>query len=611
MSLESRGIRFGVVSVALVAAFCVLQKMACGQEPDEQRQLESGQRTDRLGDGNSEAQSIEEMFDNVARAKAKRAKADPTEHATDAPAGVNGLRSQGLPGFESQGRLSPRSGTLPSSHVPFSIQHPENSLRRHFGAGGGLFQREDAAERVTAFRDDLGKFDRQCASLLQLMRDDSLRNPAIRTVLPMASRISSDARMLLQNVGPRGPLTELAASYRVLDQGWRQFAFRLHDVRISNDALAAVQQCEQLINRMSSSLGMGPQFDRHGMHDLLLVMATNLQTLSGDLRLADVATAARQRLSRELRLMRQNALNSADRVGEENQQQVVRGLSELATRWRLLSPELSRVIDAHVQRSAQNVAENFRRAHALVWMEMPQDEGRVPASASRLELLCRDLVGQLNSRTAIAGEGLDRDRLLVAADQVLKKIQVLNLQIGRQDPRPSVQKTFSELDRGWQGVAPLLRNSALVNPATLTGIHSELDRLRQVFATAGAEGKPVEVQSLLQTAAAIESTAAFVDSDLRRFSRLLSPPDFRERLLNASAGFHQHATRFHQLLDQRADLAAVEQAAGVMEKSWQRLSVDLRDIESHGISAQRGSHLKRDLAELVEYMAAVTSALKL
>jgi len=286
-------------------------------------------------------------------------------------------------------------------------------------------------------------------------------------------------------------------------------------------------------------------------------------------------------------------------------------LSELATRWRLLSPELSRVIDAHVQRSAQNVAENFRRAHALVWMEMPQDEGRVPASASRLELLCRDLVGQLNSRTAIAGEGLDRDRLLVAADQVLKKIQVLNLQIGRQDPRPSVQKTFSELDRGWQGVAPLLRNSALVNPATLTGIHSELDRLRQVFATDGAEGKPVEVQSLLQTAAAIESTAAFVDSDLRRFSRLLSPPDFRERLLNASAGFHQHATRFHQLLDQRADLAAVEQAAGVMEKSWQRLSVDLRDIESHGISAQRGSHLKRDLAELVEYMAAVTSALKL
>ncbi|MDE0865872.1 MAG: hypothetical protein OSA98_18960, partial [Rubripirellula sp.] len=548
------------------------------------------------------------------RAKAERAKGERARPSSDPQqaetAGGDVFQGRlGNRGVDADGRLIPRAGVPRPNHSPVPAQFPENSLRNRFGSENGLSSRNSAAQRVKAIREDLGKFDRQCASLLQLLQDDSLRNQTIRSVLPLANRISSDARVILQNGGVSQQRFDFGDSYRVLDQGWRQLAFRLRDLGgVSSDALAAFHACDQLINRMSRELGVGPQFDRHGLHDLLLVTATNLQTVHDDLRLAEISNGVMQRLSRELRLIRQNALNEADRVGEASQEDVVRGLNGLTLRWRLVRTELDRITDVHLQLRVQSVGENFRQAHALVWIDMPYDDAIVPSSARRLELLCQQLVGQLTSIASNADDDFDRDRMLATAVEMCGMVRDLNEQINRRDPRLSLQTTFSELDRDWAEFEPLLRNRAWGNNSTVAGIHSECRRLRSALATGGVGVQLVDFPRLRRTAAAIESTAAFVDADLQRYSRLLTPLAFRERLLTASAGFQQTAKRFHELLDQRADISAVRIAAGVMSESWQRLSVDLREIESHGISVTRGTQMKRDLRELMEYVAEVSSA---
>ena len=69
---------------------------------------------------------------------------------------------------------------------------------------------------------------------------------------------------------------------------------------------------------------------------------------------------------------------------------------------------------------------------------MPYDDAIVPSSARRLELLCRDLVGQLTSIASHADDDFDRDRMLATAVEMCGMIRNLNEQINRRDPRLSL-----------------------------------------------------------------------------------------------------------------------------------------------------------------------------
>jgi hypothetical protein len=83
----------------------------------------------------------------------------------------------------------------------------------------------------------------------------------------------------------------------------------------------------------------------------------------------------------------------------------------------------------------------------------------------------------------------------------------------------------------------------------ISSIDGELQRLRTAFGVANDAFKPMDRSRLLQTAAAIESTAEFVSAGLNRFSRLLTPLTYRETALAAASAFMQSAKRFHLTID--------------------------------------------------------------
>jgi len=550
-------------------------------------------------------QSIEDMFENVARAKAERSK-------ENSPVGsAKGQSERGVISLSSPGRA-----TVPPARVPFPRQDfPQNSLRSSLRPGQPLTARplairQSLVVRSVGFQDDLRRLDGHCASLAQLLRDDSLRNPAIRKALPVANRLSSEARMVFQEGTGNSVASDVVESYGRLDRDWHQLEFQLRGLGgLSGDALESMHQCEQLVSRMSRQLALVPQFDRGKLRNLLLVVGSKLETLGDDLRFADIADGGRHELARALRLLRQDALNLVDRVEVFQHQDVVLGLRNLNDRWWQIAPTLSEIADAHVQHRVQGVTECFRRAHALLWIDLPADDRVLPAIASRLVVHCRLVVATLNESLANPDQLAGAERIMLVAQQLLESSEALSGQISQSVSAESSQRVFLEVERAWSQLRKQLVDSGLVGRQMVAAIDDELLRLRTSLRIERKPPEPVAQRRLLRTAAAIESTAEFIDADLQRYSSLLTPLTFRTTALSASSAFLQSAKIFHQLIDRQADAVTVARADATMQEHWKRLFQSLSQIQLHGVSSQRARNLMQDQRELVEYMSEISTAL--
>ncbi|MDA8967891.1 hypothetical protein N9F76_01215 [bacterium] len=598
-----------ITSVCLCSATLLQAQLASppqgGGQPSEQ-----GQGT----------QSIEDMFENVARAKAERSK-------ESSPVGsANGQSERGVISLS-----SPERATDFPSRVPFPRQgFPQNSLRSTLRPRQPLTARPVAIRQSlvvqsAGFQDDLRRLDGHCANLAQLLRDDSLRNPAIRKVLPVANRLSSEARMVFQQGTDNSVASDVVESYGRLDRDWRQLEFQLRGLGgVSGDAFEAMHQCEQLVSRMSRQLALVPQFDRGKLRNLLLVVGSKLETLGDDLRFADIADGAiadgaiadgaiadgaRHELARALRLLRQDALNLVDRVEVFQQQDVVLGLRNLNNRWWQIAPTLRGIADAHVQHRVQGVTECFRRAHALLWIDLPTDARVLPAIASRLVVHCRLVVAVLNESLANPDQLVGTEPIMRVAQQLLGDSEALSAQISRSVSAESSRRVFLEVERGWSELRKQLVDGGLVGRRMVAAIDDELLRLRTSLRIERNTQEPVDQRHLLRTAAAIESTAEFIDADFQRYSSLLTPLTFRTTALSASSAFLQSAKLFHQLLDQQADAVTVIRAGAAMQENWKRLSQSLSQVQLHGVSPQRARNLMQDQRELVEYMSEISTAL--
>ncbi len=548
-------------------------------------------------------QSIEDMFENVARARAERTKGEQPLAPDNGQLGDDLVPSPGTLG----------GGNFPSRTPFLPGRIPQNTLRDSLSAGDPFAARPQAIRqsivlRSAAFQDDFRSLDRRCASLAQLLRDDALRNPVIGQVLPSANRLSSETRMMLQNASVNTQVSDALESYRRIDRGWRQLAFQLRGlVGVSGEAIEAAHQCDQLISRMSRQLGLGPQFDRGKLRDELLVIGSSIHSLGEDLRLADISLGARQSLSRGLRLLRQDALNFVDRVEYFEQADLVRGLNALNARWEQIALAIGEIADVHVQYRVQGVTESFRKAHGILWIKLPPHDAVLPAAASRLVMHARNLLSRLEEKLVNADQLTGAERIRLSARNLLAKSEVLSEQVSRNDSLVTLQSNLAEIQQGWLEFRTQLLNDQLVGLQMILSIDGELQRLRTALGVANDAVKPMDRRRLLQTAAAIESTAEFVSADLNRFSRLLTPLTYRETTLAAASAFMQSAKLFHQTIDHQADAVTIRRAADAMQKNWNLLLPNLAQIQLHGLTAYQARNLLQDQSELVEYISEVST----
>lgn len=567
-----------------------------------------------LGEQQNKTQSIEDMFKNVARAKAERNQLESSGGAASGP-----LNRGTLPVTRpSDGNKFPSRSAFPRQDFPAnSLRFPPRVSEPLRGAeplsvnpltASPLGLRQSVVLRSVEFQNDLKRLDRQCASLAQLLRDDSQRNSAIKHVLPTANRLSSDVRLLLQNTNANSPTGSVVQAYRGVDQGWRRLEFQLRGLGgIGGDALEAVHECDQLINRISRQFGLLPQFDREQLDNLLLVVGTKLGTLSDDLRLADVGERVRHSLVGTLRLLRQDALNLADRVDGFEQKNVVIGLNRLNAQWKRVAPTLEGIADVHVQHRVQDVTTCFRQAHGLLWIVLPPDADVLLAAGGRLVAHCRLLVADLSQRLANADQLTGFEQIRLGAQSLLENSESLNDQISQGVPFASWKPSLMNLQRSWAALRVSLVSSELVKRQMVLAIDNELQRLGAGLGIQNDAGEAFDHKQLLRIAAAIESTAGFVDADLQRYRSLLAPMTFRDTTLTASSAFLQSAKLFHQLIDQQADAGTVSRAAVALQDSWRRLFSGLSQIQLHGVSELRARNLLQDQRQLVEYISEVST----
>lgn len=556
-----------------------------------------------LGERDKKTQSIEDMFKNVARAKAERNQLDSSDGV------ASGQLNRGtLPMVRPSG-----SNAFPSPTAFRGQGVPQNSLRIRAAAPLNtrpLVLRQAVVLRSLEFQDDLKRLDRQCASLAQLLRDDSQRNPAIKNVLPTANRLSSDVRMMLQATSANSVSGISVEAYRGVDQGWRYLEFQLQGLGgLGGDALESIHECGQLISRMSRQLSLVPQFNREKLHNLLLVVGTKIGTLSDDIQLADIDARLRRSLVGTLRLLRQDALNLVDRVDDFAQEDVVVALDKLNAQWMRVATTLERIADVHVQHRVQDVAKCFRQAHGLLWIVLPPDADRLMAAGARLVAHCRLLVTDLRGRLANADQLTGSEQIRLGAQTLLQNSESLDDQISKGAAFESWKPSLMNLQRSWSSLRVSLVSSGLVKRQLVLAIDNEFQRLDAGTGIQHAGHEAFDEKRLLRIAAAIESTAGFVDADLQRYKSLLTPLAFRDTTLSASSAFLQSAKLFHQLIDQKADAGTVSRAATDLQASWRRLLSGLSQIQLHGVSAYRARNLLQDQRELVEYISEVATVL--
>ena len=545
-------------------------------------------------------QSVEDMFNNVARAKAERNKGD-------AGVGQEGARSSGFPdaGGPPENLFAPRT--------PFTGRFPSDNLRE-LSPYPGTYPADPQQVRASivlrsiGFQQELKSLDSRCASLAQLLRDDAVRNPLIGEALPSAIRLSSEVRRMLQDSSSRFGISGGIESYQRLDQGWRKLEFKLRDLTgVSGESIEAIHQCELIVNRMSRQLGVDPQIDRRGMRDNLIVIAAQLKILEQNLKLVDMSSAQRQVWSRSIRVLRQDVLNFGDRIADFDQSMVAEGLKNLNARWQQVEGWLRTTADIHIQFLVRNLNEEFHRIHGLLWLSVAPDVDALSGATSRLLAYCQSLQLRVDEKLANADGLTDSERIKLAAGNLLVDGKALAEQISMGASRSQQQAALVRFQNGWVEFRSQLETTKLVERHMLAAIDGELAQLRGHLELQGDEVQLVSRDKVLRTAAAIESTAEFISADLNRFSSQLFPQTYRDTVLYAASDFMQSAKLFHQAVDTRMNSATISQMASGLQTKWSRLHGSLSQIQQHGLTPPRGRNLLQDQREMVEMITVIST----
>lgn len=179
----------------------------------------------------------------------------------------------------------------------------------------------------------------------------------------------------------------------------------------------------------------------------------------------------------------------------------------------------------------------------------------------------------------------------------------------RGDRRAQLEGLFASIDRDWSRLSPLLRRLSSLNYGTVSAIDHECGHLRDALGVAGDPGQSIGYDGLMEVAASLEATSAYLDADVRRYARYVGPNSYRQQLLESSEAFYGDAKGLHKLVSNRGDLRSLQRLAGNLLDDWQKLSASLAVIESRGLSAARAANLQRDRRELVSMVAKVSAAL--
>ncbi len=486
------------------------------------------------------------------------------------------------------------------------IPLPPNQGRR----GDGPKSINTSSQEVADLAQHLIDFHAAYQPLMQDLREDATSNPVIRQLMPEAYQIAADTRVLIQRCDGMTSVEPLIEPYSELDARWRQLSFRLRAVPgLDNQGTAGVRNCDKLIGTIGRNLHIQPQFDRHGLHDLMLIAATHMESLLDDLELAPIDPRDAKRLTHDLRLLRQQLLAESGRVDDVTYDEAVTKFSDFTARWSQFSQQIYAINDPHLTRRLDRIRSCGDQTYELLWIPPPYNAGTLTAAAQRLEDDCGKILDLLTIRSMVSLDPRDQIRLLESSRRMYRASQEFAKMTTGNATRQDLQQRFSEIDNDWSFVNATCRRLPLISGAPLAAIENQCQQLRGALGSNLAGGPVIEQEELLQLAASLEGSAEYFEADLKRYERYLNPPEYRKSIFDATHEFYDHAKDLHEAVHQREPLSRLQQEAEQMLDGWQQLTTDLGDIQSHGLSNNRAESLRRTHQNLAPIVAQIAAAL--
>lgn len=496
--------------------------------------------------------------------------------------------------------------------VPSSIRPPSHrpgqpaSINRNQPPASINVRSREAAE----FAQNLVNFSGSIDPLVRELRAGAAQNPSIRAALPEAYQVAADSRALLQRCDGLSSLDPIIPPYSELDARWRQLSFRLRALDgLSSQCTSGIRSGDQLVSVMSRQLRVQPQFDRHELHDLMIIAATHMQSLLDDLELARISQQDASRLTHDCRLLRQQLLGEADRVDETTYEDVVTRFTKFAYGWSAFSERVYAVNDPHLQRRLDRIRECGDQTYAVLWLPPPYSAATLTASAHRLEESCAQILDQLTIRSMVSLSPKDQLRILESSRRMYSQSREFEHATTQGASRNDLQARFATIDKDWSYLRSKYQQMRAINRATLGSIDQECDSIRAALGMGTAAGPSIRHEELVQVAAGLEGSAEYLDADIQRYERYLKPDSFRKSILEASREFHHHAKQLHSELSARANVRSLQREAEQMLDGWQQLTKDISHAESHGLTAGRAENLRRAQQDLVPMVAKIAAAL--
>lgn len=442
------------------------------------------------------------------------------------------------------------------------------------------------------------------------LRSAALRNPAIRELLPQAYQVAADTQTLIQRCDGMQSIEPLIEPYSELDARWRQLSFRLRALDgLSKSCTAGVRSCDKLVSTMARHLHIQPQFDRHGLHDLMVIAGAHMQSLLDDLDLARIDPKEAKRLSHDLRLLRQRMLGEADRVDQVTYDEAVVAFNDFTTSWSQFSQRLYAINDPHMVRRLDRIRRCGDQTYELLWIPPPYNSNTLTASAQRLESECAQLLDALTIRSMVTLKAQDQVRLLESSRRMFRASQEFTKLTSGNASQDELQQRFAAIDKDWAFIYATCRRLPTLKRAPLEAIEHQCEDLRGALGVVATEVRTIGHDELVQAAASLEGSAEYFQADLKRYERYLTPDRYRQSIFNATHEFYHHAKELHEALHQREDFRRLQREAELMLDGWQQLSKDLDDIEAHGLSERRAASLRRAHQNVAPVVAKVAAAL--
>ncbi len=464
------------------------------------------------------------------------------------------------------------------------------------------------SQQMAAFAQTLSSFSKELGFLSSDLQTHAGSHPGIRPLLPKIFQVSSQASAVLRACDGQSNFEPIAQCYSELDSHWRSLSFALRSApSLSTQMQSRVRACDRFISTMENRIGLPPQFDRHALHDKMIVTATYMQSLLDDFEATPMHGRDALQWAHDGRLLRQELLRTADQVDVISYEDITTRLSDFTSHWQQYSAPISEFRNPYFNQRLDRIAQCCDDMYALLWMRPPTDAKELSTRFANLKSATSELLDQLTLRTLSSLDRKSRQRVERGTRTMHDEIDHLLDAIRDGSSLPELSEHFTEYDRAWLSIRDTTAEISRISSGLVGTIDLNCAKIRRSLQLQSPEPIPLRAEELLGVAASLEGSAEYFKADIERYEQYLKPSSYRRSITRAANDLHDASKRLHAGLFDQTDLRLLSRDADQLIDAWQRLSHDLSSVRNHGLSGRRASNLEnasQNLAPLVATMGA-------